>query len=73
MPQSVTARSNGVRRSTGHHQVSQHAPAEHVVLVYAITDDLKPEQLTGLTGVGGGSGIYDNRGRFGYAGIQAQF
>jgi outer membrane receptor protein involved in Fe transport len=27
----------------------------------------------GLTGIGGGSGIYDNRGRFGYAGVQAQF
>ena len=53
MPQSVTARSNRIRRSIGHHQVSQHAPAEHVVWVYAITDDLKPEQLTGLTGVGG--------------------
>ena len=53
MPQSVTARSNRVRRSIGHHQVSPHAPAEHVVWVYAITDDLKPEQLTGLTGVAG--------------------
>jgi outer membrane receptor protein involved in Fe transport len=27
----------------------------------------------GLTGVGGGSGIYSNRGRFFYAGIQARF
>ena len=27
----------------------------------------------GLTGVGGGSGIYGNRGRFFYAGIQARF
>ena len=53
MPQSVTARSNRIRRSIGHHQVSQPAPAEHVVWVYAITDDLMPEQLTGLTGVGG--------------------
>jgi outer membrane receptor protein involved in Fe transport len=27
----------------------------------------------GLSGIGGGSGIYDNRGRFLYAGIQAKF
>ncbi|WP_294120774.1 TonB-dependent receptor, partial [Sphingomonas sp.] len=28
---------------------------------------------SGLTGIGGGSGIYDNRGRFYYAGIVAKF
>ena len=27
----------------------------------------------GLTGVGGGSGIYSNRGRFFYAGVIARF
>jgi outer membrane receptor protein involved in Fe transport len=27
----------------------------------------------GLTGIGAGSGIYDNRGRFGYAGVLAKF
>lgn len=27
----------------------------------------------GLTGVGAGSGIYDNRGRFGYVGVKAKF
>jgi hypothetical protein len=27
----------------------------------------------GLTGVGGGSGIYDIRGRYGYAGVTAKF
>ena len=26
----------------------------------------------GLTGIGGGSGIYDNRGRFGYVGFMAK-
>src|SRR5215469_12350327 len=53
MPQMVTARSNRVRRAIGHHQVSQQEPAEHVIWVYAITDRLVPEQLNGLTGVGG--------------------
>lgn len=53
MPQSVTARSNRVRRVLGHRQASQPGPARHVVWVYAITGDLKPEQLAGLTGVGG--------------------
>lgn len=53
MPQSVTARSIRIRRSLGHRHASQHGPAGHVVWVYAITDDLKPDQLTGLTGVGG--------------------
>ena len=27
----------------------------------------------GLTGIGGGSGIYDVRGRYGYAGVVAKF
>jgi outer membrane receptor protein involved in Fe transport len=27
----------------------------------------------GLTGIGGGSAIYDNRGRFMYAGVKANF
>jgi len=27
----------------------------------------------GLTGVGGGSGIYDNRGRYFYTGLVAKF
>jgi hypothetical protein len=27
----------------------------------------------GLTGIGGGSAIYDNRGRFFYAGAKANF
>ena len=27
----------------------------------------------GLTGVGGGSGIYDNRGRYFYTGVVAKF
>jgi len=53
MPQSVTARNNRIRRSLGHRQASQDGPVRHVVWVYAITDDLKPEQLAGLTGVGG--------------------
>jgi hypothetical protein len=53
MPQMVTARSNRVRRAIGHRQVSQQEPAEHVIWVYAITDRLVPEQLNGLTGVGG--------------------
>src|SRR5215469_6435043 len=53
MPQMVTARSNRVRRAIGHRQARQQAPAEHVIWVYAITDHLVPEQLNGLTGVGG--------------------
>jgi hypothetical protein len=52
MPQSVTARSNRPRRSLGHRHASQDGPVWHVVWVYAITDDLKPGQLEGLTGVG---------------------
>ncbi len=35
-----------------------------------VTDELPP---FGLTGAGGGSGIYDNIGRFFYAGFRAQF
>ena len=53
MPQSVTARSIRIRRSLGHRHASRPGPAGQVVWVYAITDDLKPDQLTGLTGVGG--------------------
>ncbi len=53
MPQSVTARSNRVRRALAHRLASHPGPARRVVWVYAITDDLKPQQLAGLTGVGG--------------------
>jgi hypothetical protein len=53
MHQSVTARSNRVRRALSHRQARQHVPAGHVVWVYAITDGLAPDQLAGLTGVGG--------------------
>ena len=53
MPQMVTARSNRLRRAIGHRQVGQQVPAKHVTWVYAITDCLVPEQLNGLTGVGG--------------------
>jgi hypothetical protein len=53
MYQSVTARSNRVRRALSHRQARQHVPAGHVVWVYAITDGLAPDQLAGLTGVGG--------------------
>jgi hypothetical protein len=49
MDQAVTARSNRIRRAPGRRQ----APAGHVVWVYAITKDLAPDQLAGLTGVGG--------------------
>ena len=52
MHQSVTARSNRVRRALSHRQARQHVPAGHVVWVYAITDSLAPGQLAGLTGVG---------------------
>ena len=31
------------------------------------------EPPLGLTGIGGGSGIYDNRGRFYYLGVKANF
>ncbi len=53
MHQSVTARSNRVRRALSHRQARQHVPPGHVVWVYAITDSLAPDQLAGLTGVGG--------------------
>jgi hypothetical protein len=53
MHQPVMARSNRVRRALRHWQARQQVPASHVVWVYAITDDLAPEQLAGLTGVGG--------------------
>lgn len=53
MHQSVTARSDRVRRVLSYRQARQHVPAGHVVWVYAITDDLAPDQLAGLTGVGG--------------------
>jgi hypothetical protein len=53
MHQSVMARSNRVRRALSHRQARQHVPAGHVVWVYAITDGLDPDQLAGLTGVGG--------------------
>jgi hypothetical protein len=53
MHQSVTARSNRVRRALSHRHARQHVPPGHVVWVYAITDDLAPGQLGGLTGVGG--------------------
>ena len=53
MHQSVLDRSNRVRRALGHFYARQHAAAGHVVWVYAITDDLVPDQLAGLTGVGG--------------------
>ena len=53
MHQSVTARSNRVRRALSHRQARQHVAAGHVVWVYAITDGLAPDQLAGLTGVGG--------------------
>jgi Gas vesicle synthesis protein GvpL/GvpF len=52
MPRSVTARGDGIRRALAHRQARQDAPANHVVWVYAITDGLSPDQLTGLTGVG---------------------
>jgi hypothetical protein len=55
MPQSVTARSNRVMRVLGHRLAGQRQPNRHVVWVYAITDDLKPGQLAGLTGVAGES------------------
>jgi hypothetical protein len=53
MHQSVTARSNRVRRALSYLQARQHVPAGRVVWVYAITDGLAPGLLTGLTGVGG--------------------
>jgi hypothetical protein len=53
MDQSVTARSNRVRRALSHLQARQQVPAGHAVWVYAITDNLAPDLLTGLTGVGG--------------------
>jgi len=53
MQQSVMARSNRVRRALSLRQARQHAPGGHVVWVYAITDGLAPDQLAGLTGVGG--------------------
>jgi hypothetical protein len=53
MPQSVTASGSRLSRALGHRQASERAPDGHVVWVYAITDDLKPGQLTGLTGVAG--------------------
>ena len=53
MPQMVTARSNRLRKAIGHRQAGQQVPAKHVIWVYAITDRLVPEQLNGLTGVGG--------------------
>ena len=53
MPQSVTASGSRLSRALGHRQPSERAPDGHVVWVYAITDDLKPGQLTGLTGVAG--------------------
>jgi hypothetical protein len=53
MHQSVTARSNRVRRALSHRYARQHVPPGHVVWVYAITDSLAPGQLAGLTGVGG--------------------
>ena len=34
---------------------------------------LNTQAPIGLGGIGGGSGIYDNRGRFFYAGIEAKF
>jgi hypothetical protein len=49
----VPARKNRIRRAIGHRQAGQQVPAKHVIWVYAITDRLVPEQLTGLTGVGG--------------------
>lgn len=53
MPHSVTARSNRVMRVLGHRLAGQRLPNKHVVWVYAITDDLKPGLLAGLTGVAG--------------------
>jgi hypothetical protein len=53
MHQSVTARSNRVRRALSRRQARQHVPAGHVVWVYAITDSPAPDLLSGLTGVGG--------------------
>jgi len=45
-------------------------PADFYVGVDNILNTLPP---LGLTGVGNGSGIYSNRGRFAYAGISARF
>jgi len=53
MHQSVTARSNRVRRALSHRHARQHVPPGHVVWVYAITGNLAPDQLDGLTGVAG--------------------
>jgi len=53
MHQSVTARSNRVRRALSRRQARPHVPAGHVVWVYAITDGPAPDLLPGLTGVGG--------------------
>lgn len=53
MHQAVTARSNRVRRALSHRYARQYVPPGHVVWVYAITDNLAPDQLAGLTGVGG--------------------
>jgi outer membrane receptor protein involved in Fe transport len=41
---------------------------------YAGLDNLtNTKPPLGLTGIGGGSGEYDNRGRFFYAGVLAKF
>jgi Gas vesicle synthesis protein GvpL/GvpF len=53
MHQSVTARSNRVRRALSYRHARQHVPPGHVVWVYAITGSLAPDQLDGLTGVAG--------------------
>ena len=53
MHQSVTARSNRVRRALSQRHARLHVPPGHVVWVYAITGSLAPDQLAGLAGVGG--------------------
>ena len=41
--------------------------------IYAGVDNITNRQPPfGLTGVGGGSGIYDNRGQYFYLGVQAR-
>jgi hypothetical protein len=50
---SVTTRSSKARRPLGPHRPGQGRSAGQVVWVYAITDGLLPDQLSGLTGVAG--------------------
>ncbi len=59
--------------SVSYHDIRLGVDVNEKFNIYGGVDNLGNQQPPyGLTGVGGGSGIYDNRGRYFYLGIEAK-